>query len=213
MKDPAVERVIVEGLDTQRGLSMTGGTPEGYWAVLEVYRRDGGDRLKILDSYGDGASVLEDPLGFTIQVHALKSASASIGAMDLAGLAADLEAAGKKGDWEFIRENLGEFRRVLGLTLDRIDEALRNRTAPRSRDAAPDSGFGPGGGETGELLRALRAALAAENIRDIDRFIQDLEALPPLSGSFRKAVEEISDNVLISEFQAAIAAIDALLGG
>ncbi|MDR0649183.1 MAG: transporter substrate-binding domain-containing protein, partial [Synergistaceae bacterium] len=68
--------IEIEGLDVSKGLAMTGGTLEGYVKVLETYCRDAAKRLEIL-SGGLGEENLEL---FTTQVHALKSASASIGA-------------------------------------------------------------------------------------------------------------------------------------
>ncbi|MDR1025037.1 MAG: Hpt domain-containing protein [Treponema sp.] len=209
--------INIEGLDTQQGMAMTGGTPEAYGTVLEVYCRDVEDRLKTLAAFEDGGCPPEDLPGFVSQVHALKSASASIGAAALSVTAAELEAAGRRGDRECIQRALGAFRRSLDSTAARINAALQSRAALRSqalrsqaaqdRDLPQDSG--PGGEQARELLLGLKAALEAENIENIDRFISDLEALP-LSGPLRKACDDISGNVLICEFPAAIAVIDKL---
>jgi signal transduction histidine kinase/CheY-like chemotaxis protein len=268
--DTAGPGIRIEGLDTDRGIAMTGGTPEGYWAVLEVYRRDAEDRLRVIRSFGDRDAGPEELADFTTQVHALKSASASIGAAALSAAAAELEAAGRRGDREFIKKNLGEFCRSLGAAAERIQAALRSRAAlrrhaapenraagrdagagdaaPQNQAAAPENTAGPAEraaedrpqdqaaardagagdaapqnqaaapGDRGEpedggargLFRDLRAALEAENIEAIDRFLKDLEALP-LPESLRKIYDDVSDNVLISEFSAAIAVIDAWL--
>jgi HPt (histidine-containing phosphotransfer) domain-containing protein len=204
----------IEGLDTQRGIAMTGGTPEAYCSVLEVYCRDVDDRLKTLAAFeGRGFPPEEVPV-FVSQVHALKSASASIGAAVLSVTAAELEAAGRRGDREFIRRGLGLFRRSLDVTVARINAVLQSRAALRSQ-AAPGrnlpqgSVIDPGGEQVQELFLGLKAALEVENIEKIDRFINDLDALP-LSGPLRKACDDISGNVLICEFPAAIAVIDKL---
>jgi hypothetical protein len=60
------------------------------------------------------------------------------------------------------------------------------------------------------LFLGLKAALEAENIEDIDRCIKDMEGLS-LSGPLGKIYADISDKVLMSEFSAAIAVIDAWL--
>jgi HPt (histidine-containing phosphotransfer) domain-containing protein len=181
---------------------MTGGTPEGYWAVLGAYRRDVEDRLKTLEALEDRGVPAEGLPAFITQVHALKSASASIGAAVLSAAAAELEAAGRRGDRGFIQQNLGPFRSSLGGVLGRIGGALEDRAARRGQTA--------GAGEMERLFRDLKAALEAEDIGGVDRLIQNLDALP-LSGPFRKICEDISDNVLISEFPAAAAVIDAWL--
>jgi HPt (histidine-containing phosphotransfer) domain-containing protein len=61
---------------------------------------------------------------FTIQVHALKSASASIGASEISLLASELESAGKKGQLDFIGEKLAVFTGKLTELVDRIKLAL-----------------------------------------------------------------------------------------
>jgi HPt (histidine-containing phosphotransfer) domain-containing protein len=200
--DAAGPALSIEGLDTQRGIAMTGGTPESYWAVLRIYRRDAEGRLKTLEALGDRGPDPEGLPAFITQVHALKSASASIGAVVLSAAAAELEAAGRRGDRDFIQKNLGAFCRSLGAVVDRVREALQGR--------AEEAGAA-GEGETERLFRDLKAALEAENIEDMDRLIRDLDALP-LSEPLRKIREDVSDNVLISEFSAAAAVIDAWLG-
>jgi signal transduction histidine kinase/CheY-like chemotaxis protein len=227
----------IEGLDTRRGIAMTGGTLEGYWDVLEIYHRDAEDRLRAMETWENQGLAPEGIPAFTIQAHALKSASASIGAAALSAAAAELEAAGRRGDREFIQKNLGTFRRSLGDALDRVDEALfrraalRGKDAPRGKDAGgaeardpadgPAASRGPGASrgpdpesaghdEIRRLFLDLKAALEAENIEDIDRCIGDLDGLP-LSDSLRKIHADISDNVLMSEFSAAIAVLDAWL--
>jgi HPt (histidine-containing phosphotransfer) domain-containing protein len=210
----------IEGLDTQRGMAMTGGTPEAYYSVLEVYCRDVEDRLKTLAAFESGSCPPEEFPVFVSQVHALKSASASIGAAALSVTAAELEAAGRRGDREFIQRSLSVFRRSLDGTAARINAVLRSRAALRSqaalrnravpgRDLPQGSGIGPGGEQTQELFLGLKAALEEENIEKIDRFINDLDALP-LSGPLREACDDISGNVLIGEFPAAITIIDKL---
>jgi DNA-binding response OmpR family regulator len=86
---PAETGLNIEGLDTVRGLALTGGTKEGYIKVLETFCRDALKRLEIL-SKAPGEATL--PF-FVTQVHSLKSASASIGADEISHLAADLEEA------------------------------------------------------------------------------------------------------------------------
>jgi HPt (histidine-containing phosphotransfer) domain-containing protein len=187
---------------------MTGGTPEGYLEVLRIYCQDAEDRLGAMEAFAERGFDPEGFPAFTIHVHALKSASASIGAAALSAAAAELEAAGRRGDMEFIQRNLGSFCRSLGLTGGRIREALlqARRDGGAGQAAAPEAGEG----EPEGLLRDLRAALEAENIETIDGLLKEMEALP-LSGPLRKVYEDISGDVLICEFPAAIAVIDAWL--
>jgi CheY-like chemotaxis protein/HPt (histidine-containing phosphotransfer) domain-containing protein len=95
----------IPGVDTRRGIAMTGGTVNAYKQVLSLFRKDAQDRLPLLQTV-PAADALAS---FVTQVHALKSASASLGAAEVAEKAALLEAAGKTGDMDCIKDNLNNF--------------------------------------------------------------------------------------------------------
>ncbi|MDE6970680.1 MAG: Hpt domain-containing protein, partial [Eubacterium sp.] len=73
------------------------------WAVLKDYYqviRKKADRIKQLEQK-------EDLKNYTIEVHALKSASRQIGATELSALAADMEKAGNAGNIQLIHQYTG----------------------------------------------------------------------------------------------------------
>jgi signal transduction histidine kinase/CheY-like chemotaxis protein len=195
--------LVIEGIDVRQGITMTGGTESGYRGVLSTYCRDAEDRLKTLDHFSvDERSNLA---GFTTQVHALKSASASIGAAALSEEARLLEMAGKNGDMTFIRERTGDFCRHLEALVQQIRVALGGTTVPEDPGAAV-------GTAQRELFLQLQDALAGENIEDIDRLINTLEeGKLPLNLPEREALDQISQQVLMAEFKEAIETIKTLL--
>jgi signal transduction histidine kinase/CheY-like chemotaxis protein len=194
----------IEGLDIPKGIAMTGGTLEDYLSVLETYCRDAENRIAVLEDFMGREFSQESLPAFTTQVHALKSASASIGAGTIASMAAELETAGKSGDREFILKKLENFCRLLEATIRNIREGLQNRARDSAESPAPEAG------EMRNLLLALKAGLEAENIDDIDRLLEDLDALS-LPSELRESRADISELILINEFQKAIAAIEKLL--
>jgi signal transduction histidine kinase/DNA-binding NarL/FixJ family response regulator/HPt (histidine-containing phosphotransfer) domain-containing protein len=117
---PADQGFFVAGLDTDRGIAMTGGSEEIYREVLEIYCQDVEQRL---DFFKRPPAPDQTAL-FVTQVHALKSASATIGATALSEEAARLEAAGKQGDLAFIAEGLDHFREALVALTGGIRKAL-----------------------------------------------------------------------------------------
>jgi signal transduction histidine kinase/CheY-like chemotaxis protein/HPt (histidine-containing phosphotransfer) domain-containing protein len=193
--------IRIDGLDAAKGIALTGGTLKGYLGILESYRRDAENKLSFLKSFIGPDLGGESLPAFTTQVHALKSASASIGAAGLSSLAAELESAGRNGDREFIQKTLGDFCRSLETMIREIRGALRDRMRDSPESPAP---------ETRTLLLGLKAALEAENIGDIDRFLKDLDALS-LSPEQREMYAEIFDLVLINEFRKAVTMIEKLL--
>jgi CheY-like chemotaxis protein len=112
----------VEGLDISYGITMTGGSAERYRKVLATYCKDVLKHLELLREMPD----MEGLALFTTQVHAMKSASASIGATAISTEAAKLEEAGKNDDLAFIREHLTGFCESLKRLVTRIDTALEN---------------------------------------------------------------------------------------
>jgi signal transduction histidine kinase/CheY-like chemotaxis protein len=110
----------IYGVDVKKGISMTGGTEEGYYLVLSAFSADAQDRLNKLQD-----TLEEDSLSkFTISVHALKSAAASIGAAELSAEAAKLESAGKCEDMTYINNNLKKFTVQLAKTIEGINSIL-----------------------------------------------------------------------------------------
>ena len=120
--------IEIDGLDTARGIALTGGTEEGYVELLEIYCRDVTERLEFLREFeGRIKSSFPDESAlslFVIQVHALKSASASIGASEISKNSAALEAAGKNRDMETLKSGLGAFCDALASLTGRIEKAI-----------------------------------------------------------------------------------------
>ncbi|MDR0453306.1 MAG: response regulator [Deferribacteraceae bacterium] len=117
----------IPNVNAKQGIALTGGTVDGYRMVLAIFRKDVEERLAAIQKIPDKTELHN----FTIQVHAIKSASASIGAANASAKAAQLEAAGKSGDMPFIQENLPVFTECLSVLIKDIRAAL-GQTAPDS---------------------------------------------------------------------------------
>ncbi|MDR1900978.1 MAG: response regulator [Treponema sp.] len=193
-------RLEIEGLDVARGLAMTGGTETTYREVLERYCRDVEERLPSLR----GVPSLEDIPFFVIQVHALKSASASIGAETLSVKAQLLENAGRVGDLRVIAEHLSGFRQNISSLTARIKAALKAGAKP-----AEETGENLAVPADKETLRRLRTALDQRDIQNVDLLLNKL-----LAGTVDKEkhiLSQISGCVLISDFDEAVELLDSLL--
>jgi CheY-like chemotaxis protein len=111
----------IPGIDTAKGIALTGGTVAAYRQVLSLFCKDIQERLPLLHKTPE-----EDTLpALVIHIHSLKSASASIGAQKISAQAAGLEAIGKAGDAAFIRESLPDFVKELTELVKRIETALK----------------------------------------------------------------------------------------
>lgn len=96
----------IEGLDVQAGLALSG-TMELYKTILADYEAVIEKKAELIKSYLESSDIES----YTIEVHALKSASKLIGAAQLSDLAAELEKHGHAGEWQPIQENTEELLR------------------------------------------------------------------------------------------------------
>jgi two-component system, sensor histidine kinase and response regulator len=209
-RNPQSPLFAIPGVDVQKGIAMTGGTAAAYRQVLSLFCKDAEDRLPLLQKMPE-ADVLSV---FVTQVHALKSASASIGAQEVSVQAAELEAAGKAGDMAFIRENISGFAKQLAELISGIGAALE--TGKNSGGMTNNNATGKTAGTAGDtsalvsLLSDLKAALKAKKSADIDRILEELNQ-KPLDAQTREVMEKISDDVLMTEFESALKTIDEVL--
>jgi HPt (histidine-containing phosphotransfer) domain-containing protein len=191
----------IDGIDTAKGLAMCGSAPR-YRDTLEIYCRDAESRLKFFEAANDD----EGMRNLIVHVHAMKSASANIGAEELSKTAERLEEAGKNNDTRTISEDIGDFKMSVAAMIGRVRAAL-----DKARDDAKSQSDSSGGiPQLSEMFRALRENIETENIDAIDEIIEELNALP-LDARAREAVSKISDLVLMSEFGGAKRELDEFL--
>lgn len=115
-KEEGINRSI--DIDTAKGIANVGGSEDVYLTVLNTYYNEGLDKWKdIPGQFLDGDIQL-----FTTNVHALKSSSASIGALAISERFKKLEFAGKDNNRGYIEENLDlcleDFRELLNSVKD-----------------------------------------------------------------------------------------------
>jgi signal transduction histidine kinase/CheY-like chemotaxis protein len=191
------------GVDTAQGIAMTGGTVEGYKKVLFMFRKDAEERLPLLKGMPDEQRLPS----VTVQVHALKSAAATIGAVELSAEAAALEAAGKAGDIAAIQEGLPAFYKRLTETIEGIGKALEEKQKELGEGLQGRSGTRE---ELADLAAALQAALQSKNMKEIDRLVEEIEQRP-LDTETRELINVVSDKTLMGEYDAAIERVNVLL--
>jgi CheY-like chemotaxis protein len=209
--------MIIPGVDIPKGITMTGGTVEGYRKVLARFYKDALERLPLLNSFLAGNSPAGDDFdrnfaAFTTQAHALKSAAAAIGAAEVSEEAAKLEAAGKAGDRAAIQERLPGFVTRLTALAEGIEAALGSG-AEAASPAVPKAAAGQNGAPDPALfplLRELARVLQAENAAAVDSIVEELYQ-KPLDGKTREALDDVSGDVLMAEYGKAEETVAALL--
>lgn len=94
----------IEGIDGEIALKNSG-SEEAFKTVLKIFY----DSIDEKDRELEGFYRAQDWDNYTIKIHALKSSSKLIGAMDLSEKAQALENAGKEGNIDYIRDNFDSF--------------------------------------------------------------------------------------------------------
>jgi CheY-like chemotaxis protein len=191
----------IKGADIQKGIRLTGGTEDGYILVLSTFSKDAQERIGQLRTTAEAA----DKSLFVTNVHAIKSASASIGADEVSVEAAKLEQAGKNADVAYIKDNLDSFIEKLSKLVDGINAAIDT-----DKKAEVKSGSSGDNKKLFLMLGELEEALKIRKADTIDRILSDI-LNQPLDDGFREAVEKISDDVLVTEFDNAAKKVKDLL--
>ncbi|MDR2631787.1 MAG: response regulator, partial [Spirochaetaceae bacterium] len=196
---------LIEGLDIGKGLANTGGTEDGYRKVLSSFIWDAEDRLKHISTPPDPEK--DSLAAFTVHVHALKGAAGSVGAVELSAEAARLEAAGRSGDMEVIREQLPSFCERLSVLAETIGEMLAKSGKPGAAgEKEGDSGDDPA---LLEMAAPLLEALESFNTAEIERLIAEMERLAG-NPKTRQTIARLSRQVLVGEYDEAIETLSGL---
>ncbi|MDR2842488.1 MAG: response regulator [Spirochaetaceae bacterium] len=176
-------QINIDGIDTVKGLEMSSGNTELYCQILLSFFNDAKDWLEIFSK----TITPENINTFVINVHALKSTSASIGA-GLSGKARILEDAGKEENYDFIAANLPDLCNDLISLTKNIETFLSGLNTKRNKNL-------PAG-----ILKELKSALEKQDIIAIDKLTEDLKNLNfdtneiercTLSGEYGKAIDII----------------------
>ncbi|MBQ4529312.1 MAG: response regulator [Lachnospiraceae bacterium] len=99
--------IVIDGIDTKSAIENMKIKEDTYINILETYHKD----LEATIQRIDQAKSKEDIKNFVIDVHGIKSSSASVGAMELSELAKELEMAGKEQQLDFIESHYDNFIR------------------------------------------------------------------------------------------------------
>ena len=113
-------KLAMQGVDVKQGLSQRRQDLKGYLELLELYYTDGLEKVLMISELAKN----EDYKDYEIEVHALKSASANIGAMELSSMAKAHEFAAKDGRFDFIKDNYGILQEEYENILNEIEQVL-----------------------------------------------------------------------------------------
>ena len=198
--EPPPATFAIAGLNTTKGIHLSGGTVEYYRETIATFYTDGLQRKEEIRKCLDEGNLSR----YTIHVHALKGASANIGADDLSKAAHALEVAGQQGDLAFIQSNNDHFLTMLTQILGSINNTLSSHHAHSDQtDSGKTEQF------RAELVQ-LKSALENMDFEKINRTVDLLLGLAQ-TDNIQTTVRNISKHILLFEYAEADTLIESLL--
>jgi signal transduction histidine kinase/DNA-binding response OmpR family regulator len=197
----AVE-IIIGGVDTAKGLSTVRGDFANYMRVLNVFYKDGQDKIAEINK----SLSIGDLRLYTTYVHALKSASANIGATQLSEIALALETAGKEGNRAYIDEYTPRLIYDLRLLLLNIGNFLRTNA---------DQSQSGGEVDTEALKRTLaklKESITTLAIGDMRAAMKELQPYASMNNPVSPQIDSILQCALGGRYDEAVGVIEAVLG-
>jgi signal transduction histidine kinase/CheY-like chemotaxis protein/HPt (histidine-containing phosphotransfer) domain-containing protein len=200
--DIDVRKIRIDGVDVEKGLTISGGKGTHYIRTITMFYEDGFEKIKEIRNCME----IGDMQLYATHVHGLKSAAASIGAEAVSEEAKALEAAWKENNEVYINEHNAKFLMSLEALLHNIGKLLDGIEAMRKKT---------GGGhiDTEKLkseLAKLKTAMENFDSETIDSATNTLIEYEQAE-HFGESIKNILQNVLIGEYEDALNQIDRLL--
>ena len=199
MSDISADNLTIDGIDTRKGLAITRGKVERYLKILNIFYKEGVQKTDEIRACINDKNIDL----YTTYVHAMKSASANIGANDLSEYSAKLESAGKQEDWGYICEHTDDYLAELKKILDNIDKALNNN-ASNTESVALDIK------KLSSELREFKQALDSFDSFAINKGTRALKEYSGVAG-VGTVIDAILRNKTRGEYDEAASAVDMLL--
>jgi HPt (histidine-containing phosphotransfer) domain-containing protein len=188
----------IEGLSVTTGLDRVDGQRDNYRKTLRLMLQE------ITKSKANLPAFLmsDDMDNFRIEVHGIKGALASIGAMKLCEIAYVLEKASGKNDILFCTDNLPALLEGLDDLFTHLKKAFSIEMQSGEPIIIPP--------ELPEILSKITAAFSDADLISISNEIENINSLD-LCDSLKNEIEQIKDMVLMMDYDNAASHIRRLL--
>jgi len=188
------------------GLANLGGNKEAYLSVLIAYYREGIQKITdVPNQLRNGNNAL-----YITNVHALKSSSATVGAIGILPMFKALEFAGKDGDFGFVNENndntFENFEKVIKV----IGDYLVSEGVPLQEESIEQVDDREEVTLDVELLKELKGCILSMNLRRGEEIIDSLLSFN-YGSEINSKIKTIKDNFDNFEYMEIKAIIEEIL--
>jgi len=169
-KDQKEEKIPIENIDVihfEQGINNVAGNKEAFGAVVVAYYNEGLRKLESVPKLYESDISL-----YAIEVHALKSSSAAIGANAISERFKSLEFAGRADNREYIEGHSEEVFKDFEKVLEKVKEYLvDNDLLSNEEDSEPEGDLSV---LTKDLVEEIIDALSKYNLRLCEEKIREL---------------------------------------
>ena len=187
------DKIEIPGVNVNRGIFLSGGSRKMYLETLDIYSRDGLEKITEIRSALENGNIQL----YTVLVHGLKSASINIGAQELGEKALALEMAGEEKDTDFIKNNNEDLLWDLEFLCKKIiAELVIIKEKQKSEENNGNM----------ELLKAeLEELISAIKTLNAEKINTTIDKMPEFAGSGETGdlIQNISDKILFGDFEEA----------
>lgn len=158
-------------IDFESGLENVGGNMAAFASVVNAYYKEGMSKINVINDYLSN----NDINNYVIDVHALKSSSAAIGAKGLSALFKELEFAGRGNNIEFINAHTSNVINMFSRVLEKVHDYLVSNNVFEEDDSDM-----PAGDEVEfdkSLAENIVSALEKFNIKESEEKIAELSTV------------------------------------
>ena len=188
----------IKGISLSAGLNRVGGQRSVYEKSLKLMMQEIVKSDENLNAFLSAS----DMDRFRIEAHGIKGALDNIGALELSAKAYCLETASARKDSDFCAANLPFFLEELnGLYLSMKEAFSVINQSDRPAEIPP---------EVPHIFKNLTVAFDEMDLVFIEKEIEKLNALK-LNGALREEIEQIKDNVMMMNYDAAVEQMEKLL--
>lgn len=195
MNKDILQKIIIEGIDTDEVAGHYAGSLDEYIELLKLYCLDGKRKLKVLQELWED----KDYEGYGIEVHALKSASANVGAMRVSNMAKEQEKAVNRGDLSFVDSRVPKLLAEYEEQLDHIQEYLEENRKTVNTETEKKAI------EKQQLRQEIESALASLEdfqAKECARKVEELLEYQ-LTDEIEETLEKVKDQLKLYEDDAA----------
>jgi HPt (histidine-containing phosphotransfer) domain-containing protein len=184
---------VLKNIDDDSPQKFSGSENDKAPVLLEFFVKDARKAVEFLKDFCQTNDYSDKSLidTFTITVHGIRGALTNIGEVVLAGLALELETAGRERNFSFIESSAPELLRELSSLLEKYE--------PKHEDDGVDNHVE----FLLEKLSSICELCADYDRKGVMKEVAEIHELSEISSETRKVISKIKGNVAYSEFEAA----------